>query len=76
MPDGNLTVLDNHRDLALSAGQLDHLIKTPFILLHIKVIVLFIGRPGLLGIGSPRLSINKDLCCHHLPLSYPKVLSL
>jgi len=76
IPDGNLTIRDNHRDLALSAGQLEHFVKTLFIPLHVKVIVLFIGRPGLLGVGSSRLSINKDLCRHHFPLSFRKVLSL
>ena len=43
----------NHGDFAGAVGELKHLLHVLRLSLHVKVVVLRKGLPGLLGVGSP-----------------------
>ena len=67
VPHPNLSVLHNNRNPAVAAGEREHLLELGRVFLHIHVLRVPIGRPGLIGIGSTRLSEDNDPLRHDVP---------
>ena len=70
--DRHLVPLDDHRDLALTAGGFQHLLK--FRRIRLDVIIFSpaaVSRPGLIRIGSACLPVNNHFSCHGF---YPSLI--
>lgn len=62
--DGHLAIFDNHGHFTLAVGQFEHGVQVGGILFNVKIGVGFVGLPGPIGIGSPRLAIDQNIRCH------------
>ena len=67
--DRHFSLLINHRHLALAPGALQHFIHLLRVGLHVDVIMIRKGLPGLLGIRSTGFAVNRDARAHNASLN-------
>ena len=60
-------VFHDDRDPAGAVGEGKHLLKPGCVFLHIHILRVPVGRPGLIGVGSTRLSVDNDPVRHESP---------
>ena len=71
MPDGHLFPFYDNGHLFDAAGEFEHLFQVTLVRLDIFVLsIIAICRPGIVGIGSTRLSVYNNLFGHHSALLF------
>ena len=66
--DGDLTVLDDHRNLPPAIGELSHALEAGFVCQDVDIVEGHFApgeiRTGSRGIGSKILAVNSNVFCH------------
>ena len=77
--DGDLAVLDDHRNLAPAVGELSHALEAGVVCEDVDIVEGHFApgeiRTGPRGIGSKILAVNSNVFCHGFAAGQPVTLS-